>query len=189
MKSIKSNWINKDSLVLEEKRIQENIYKWLVLPNNLTETIKKTQANFTLNVLNQSFDNPYLDEINAFHDYPVDATYAFIRKVFLEGDDKPMIFARVVVPEETYLNYQDELTQLGRSAIGNTLLYNDPQVIRQAFEYKLIEPHDEMFHELGLLNQVARSDSLWARRSIFVMPKGYLLITEVFLKAIPVYPS
>lgn len=189
MTKSKSNWICRDELDPAQDRLKENIYNWLVMPNNLTETIKKTGANFSLNLLNQSFDKPYVDEIGAFHNYPVDASYSLVRKVFLEGDTHPMIFARVIIPEETYLNYHDAFSNLGNSAIGNALLYNDKRVVRKDFEYKLIEPNDEVFHELKELNQIDDAHSLWARRSIFVMPKGYLLITEVFLNAIPTYPS
>jgi chorismate--pyruvate lyase len=182
------NWISKEELESSQDNLQENTYNWLVLPNNLTETIKKTGATFSLNVLKQSFDKPYADEINAFHDYPIDASFALIRKVILEGDGLPMIFARVIVPEATYLNYQEAFTHLGNAAIGNTLLYNDDNVVRKRFEYKLVTEQDDIFHELKTLNKKEDADNLWARRSIFVMPKGYLLITEVFLKALPTYP-
>ena len=101
------NWISKDELDSSQGTLPKNTYNWLVMPNNLTETIKKTGATFSLNVLNQSLGKPYADEISAFHDYPIDASFALIRKVFLEGDGLPMIFARVIVPEETYLNYQE----------------------------------------------------------------------------------
>lgn len=188
MTQIKSHWIGRDKLDPKQDRLKENIYNWLVMPNNLTETIKKTGASFSLTLLNQSFDKPYIDEVSAFNDYPIDASYSLVRKVFLEGDARPMIFARVIIPEETYLNYHDAFSNLGNSAIGNALLYNDKSVVRKDFEYKLVDPNDEVFHELKELNQVEDTDSLWARRSVFVMPKGYLLITEVFLNAIPTYP-
>lgn len=189
MTQIKSYWIGRDVLDSEQERINENTYRWLVLPNNLTETIKKTGAKFSLNLLNQSFGKPYIDEIGAFQDYPVDASYSLVRKVFLEGDNAPIIFARVIIPEQTYLNYHDDFSKLGTSAIGNALLYNDKRVIRKSFEYKLIEPTDEMFHELKELDKIDDVDGLWSRRSIFVMPKGYLLITEVFLNPALIYPS
>lgn len=189
MTQITSHWMSRDELDPTQDRLKKNTYNWLVMPNNLTETIKKTGVSFSLKVLNQSLDKPYIDEISAFNDYPVDASYALVRKVFLEGDTHPVIFARVIVPEQTYFNYHAEFSRLGNSAIGNALLYHDKRIVRKEFEYKLLDSNDEVFHELKELNQIADEDSLWARRSIFVMPKGYLLITEVFLKAIPTYPS
>jgi len=182
------NWISKQMLDLRRHEMNENIYKWLVMPKNLTETIKETGVQFSLDLLSESFDKPYDDENNAFHKYPIDTSSSFVRKVFLKGDNEPMIFARVIVPEQTYINYKSEFVTLGSKAIGNALLHHDKQVIRGDFEYKLLSSSDKIFNEIVELNCTNKEDGLWARRSVFILPKGYLLITEVFLNAIPVYP-
>lgn len=158
------------------------------MPSNLTEAIKKTNTIFSLNLLDQTFGEPYYDELSAFNDDSIDANYSLIRKVFLEGDKQPMVFARVIIPEKTYLNYHTEFSSLGGSAIGNTILYADKHTIRQDFEYKLVANNDPMFHELKELHQVADDDGYWARRSVFMLPKGPLLITELFLNTIIDYP-
>ena len=189
MIQIESKWFDREALDRRQDGIKKNMHQWLIKPNNLTETIKKTGSIFSLDLISQSFDNPYPDEISAFHDYSVDASYSLVRKVFLEGDNHRMIFARVIIPEQTYLNYHSELSNLGCVAIGNAFLYKNEQIVRKDFEYSVIEYKDKIFQELKELNEVNDDDELWARRSIFVLPKGCLLISEVFLNAIPIYPS
>ena len=183
-----NNWINRHDLDNKKNKIRKNIYEWLVLPSNLTEAIKKTGLNFSLNLVKQSLNKPSLDEISAFDAYEIDASFSFIRTVFLEGDQTPLIFARVIIPVQTYLSYYDKFSNLNNRAIGNTILYADKQIFRKDFEYKLIKNTDSLFQELQALHQLSKEDTYWARRSIFVLPKGPLLITELFLTAIPNYP-
>lgn len=174
-------WKTKAELDASDLKPQPNIYDWLVKPQNLTETIRKTGKIFSLQVLNQSVGRPEIDEISAFEDDATDASVALIRTVFLNADAQPVIFARVIVPETTYLNYQNAFDNLGHSAIGNTLLYHNPDVTRTSFEYKPLDATPKICHP--------ESNFLWARRSIFKMPKGCLLITETFLNTLPPYPT
>lgn len=187
-KLAKSNWINKKILNQKRNQIENNLYNWLVLSNNLTETIKKTGAQFSLTVLKQSFDTPYFDEINSFNDYLIDASYSMIRKVFLNADNIPIVFARVIIPEKTYLNYYDEFSKLGNAPIGNTILYANKQIERKDFEYKAVDDSDQIFQELIDFYKIKNKKRIWARRSIFILPKGPLLISELFLK-VPDYPN
>lgn len=183
------SWKNKTELDASPNKPHPNIYDWLVKPNNLTETIKKTGAAFSLQVLNQSIGKPFADEINAFNKYPITASVALIRNVLLKADTQPVIFARVIVPESTYLNYQDAFNTLGNAPIGNTLLYNNPCVLRKQFEYKLLNSQDSIFLTLQTLHPAINESNLWSRRSVFIMKKEGLLITEVFLNTIPLYPT
>ena len=78
---------------------------------------------------------------------------------------------------------------MGDAPIGNTLLYNNNRIIRKAFEYKSVEHNDPVFQELQRLEPLRHSDIYWARRSIFVLPRGALLINEFILNNIPNYPE
>lgn len=186
-KTTECNWFNRN--ILDKKKVLEkNLYNWLVLPNNLTETIKKTGAEFSLTLLSQSFDNPYSEENDILAYYSVDASYSLIRRVFLNANNKNMVFSRVIVPEKTYLNYRDELSKLGNSSIGNTLLYIDNEIERKEFEYKLVDCNDEVSQELKNLNHTTIKGFYGARRSVFILKKGSILISEFFLDALPEYP-
>lgn len=86
-----------------------------------------------------------------------------IRKVHIMGDKKPLVHGRVVVPNLTYRKFQVEFDQLGNKLLGETLLYDRPEVTRSPFQYAKV------------------SDNLWARRSLFIIEGYNLLVTEVFL--------
>lgn len=86
-----------------------------------------------------------------------------IRKVHILGDQKPLVHGRVVVPNLTYRKFQVEFDQLGNKLLGETLLYDRPEVTRSPFQYAKV------------------AENLWARRSLFVMEGYNLLVTEVFL--------
>lgn len=182
-------WKNRVELDALHHKPEKNIHDWLVKPNNLTETIKKTGATFSLELLSQSLDTPFADEINTFSNYSIETSVALIRKVFIKANAQVVIFARVIVPEQTYLNYQDAFNNLGNAAIGNTLLYHNPDVTRTNFEYKALDCEDDTFQELKILHPISATEKLWARQSVFIMPKGRLLIKEVFLNTLPLYPS
>lgn len=182
-----SRWINQSALHTLKSSMPNHIYDWLTLANNLTNTIKQSGAHFSLNLLDQSLGIPYANEISAFRES--DVCLSLIRKVILLGDNKPMIYARVIVPESSYLNYQQELDNLGTSPIGNALLYGKQEITRSEFEYKRLENTDPIFHELFTLGLVFSTHHYWMRRSIFIFPKGALLMSEVFLDNLPNYPE
>lgn len=188
-KTFDSHWINRNILDQNKSDIDQNLYDWLVLPKNLTETIKKTGAQFSLTLLSQSFDEPYSDEHAILRDYLADASCSFVRKVLLNGDNQSIVFSRVIIPKHTYFNYENEFTHLGNSSIGNTILYLNKNIERTAFEFKCIDRSDPVFQELTLLNHLSKKKCFGARRSVFTLPKGSLLISEIFLDSLPVYPQ
>ena len=183
------HWINKSELDKKQALINENTYQWLVFANHLTNTLKKTRANFSLTVVSQSLNQPNADDIEAFKPHKIDAHVSLIRKVCLNSDNQAMVFARVIIPISTYLAYQTEIDSLKTAPIGDTLLYKDKEMIRKNFEYLWVQPPTPLFKELQENHWVTPTETCWARRSIFILPKGPLLISEVFLNNIPTYPA
>lgn len=178
-------WIDRENLETIKNTIPEHIYPWLSKSNHLTATLQATGVTFSLSILSQSVSQPYPDEIQA-----LDAEYqsALIRKVFLKGNEEPMIFARVVVPEPTYRHYQKDFDHLGDAPIGQTLLYNRDDVFRGPFEYQLLLPNSPLFQEVKAWLSHSIQPALWARRSVFRLRQGALLISEVFLGSLPAFP-
>lgn len=137
-----------------------------------------------IRVLSEQFEVPYLDEQAVFIPKEGEQTQNYIRKVFLLCNDKPVIFARTVVPQSTYEHYQRQFKHLGSQFIGETLLYRNPEVTRQAFEFAHIALTDVVKEELTQLLPATRESRLWARRSLFWLNTFPLLITEIFLPEI-----
>lgn len=180
-----SKWFSRAYLDEQIEIINKNIYNWLVRSKNLTNSIKDSGLIFSLKLLDQSFKKPYADEIAAFASYDVDCNRPFIRQVFLEGDNKPLIFARVVIPEQTFKAYHNGINNLGSAPIGNTMLYGNKDITRKNFEYCFVKHNDQVSQDLINFNYLFNSkENCLARRSIFELPKGPLLISEFFLKSL-----
>ena len=99
------------------------------------------------------------------------------------GDGAKFCFARTCMPLATYQAYQAEFDSLNNQLLGDTLLY-PRSTARQVFHYAALM-HDHAYFDKC---QVDDRLTLAARRSLFKLQGRYpLLVTEVFLPAIPLY--
>jgi chorismate--pyruvate lyase len=100
---------------------------------------------------------------------------ALIREVHLLGAGVPWVFARSVIPARTLRGPDRRLLLLGNRSLGS-LLFKDPAIRRGPLEVCRLQ-HQQ--------------NACWARRSVFQLSHGPLLVCEVFLPSmaeIP-YPS
>ena len=146
---------------------------------NLSKAIRASTS-FSLNVLNEDFQSPLDDEREYL---PLPPTLPFTRHVLLKGNNIPVVFARVMIPETTYHNYSKELNQLGSLPIGEYFLYQQPHT-RSAFDYKCLTDKHLLFQASHTYARDTSFQAYWARRSLFNLQKGQLVITEVFFPAI-----
>ncbi len=163
-----------------------NAYQWLTKPYILSKALKRVSQSLTVNVLNQQFDAAIDDEYSILkmsaNELP------FVRQVFLIGDNEvPLTYGRVIIPRATYDAHFPDFEKLGGKLIGETLLYNNPDVERDNFEYACLSADDArcafVYQHLPQLPL----DPLWARRSVFHMKGMPLLVTELFLPFLPAY--
>lgn len=177
----------------ESTRVPEALRQWLYKPFVLSRALRKVCAQFTVHITDQRVKPLYADEIAALGCY--ESSNGYIRETYLGDENHPFVYARVTMPEATYLSYKVELDNLGNRPIGETLLYSNPTTTRSEFEIKRITQDDELlFDELvhtnfykAVIERNARVPELWARRSVFSLQGKPLLITEVFLSDIPDY--
>lgn len=181
-------WQDKEWLLATKQKCNENVYQWVSKAYNLTSTIKKTELNFSLNLLSQKMETPYADELLYFQTIEIDAAEAMVRKVLLLGNQIPLIYARVIIPDTTYKPYKTLFDNLGTSPIGETLLFPNKQITRSDFEYKYIDDQDEFFTEIQQVIPNQHQENFFARRSLFQFPHGPILISEVFFNTLPLYP-
>lgn len=128
----------------------------------LSERLKANCSTLSVQVKSQELAPAFHDEQELLE---IQEYNSLIRKVHLLGDGEPWIHGRVVVPHITYQAFQIEFDNMGDKLLGETLLYDRPNVTRSAFQYAHI------------------TDNLWARRSMFTIGTFKLLVTEVFLPA------
>lgn len=158
---------------------------WLTKPQRLSVALRKSCSNVSLRVLSERFDIlPYLDEMPIFKHVSQEAVPYYVREVLLLCDLKPVVFAKTIMPLDTYKYYKTQLKNLGSQFIGESLLYCTPNVTRQPFEFSQLNERHPMAKQLDLLLPNATHSELWARRSLFYINALPMLITEAFLSGI-----
>ena len=105
-----------------------------------------------------------------------------LREVTLYCGEQPVVFAHSVIPRAGLNGPWHGLGTLGNRPLG-AALFADPQVRRLPLQFKQLGPRHALFRRAcGALAR--RPPHLWARRSVFVLKRQPILVTEVFLPAI-----
>lgn len=149
----------------------ENLQNWLTKPYILSQALKRSFGAISVEVVSQAFGEALPDEI-ALLEIPTNEQ-AFIRQVYLVAGGQRRTYGRVVIPLRTYQYYEEKFEGLENKPLGETLLYNNPDVTRSEFEFSFVYLLSEEGH--------------WARRSVFWLKEYPLLVTELFLPGLPEY--
>lgn len=165
-----------------------NMQDWLAKPYILSHALRKVCSNIQLRLIAQSADTVFADE--KFCLDVAQASDNYVRKIILHADNDLYIFARTIIPAKTYAAFEKEMQQIGTHFIGEYLLYNREDVVRDEFEFSFMTANMPMRQELKQVLPVRHFDeTLWARRSCFWIKQFPLLITELFLQEMPAYPE
>jgi chorismate--pyruvate lyase len=152
-----------------------NLHAWLTEANAITPMLQKQFADWRLLVIGQEWQDLLADEKQAFD---LSESKAWVRQIFHVGHEKKQIYAKLSVPKITYEQYQIELESLGNKPIGATLLFNNPDVSRSSFAYRIFKASDPIYH--SICHEIGTASELWARRSIFTWRNLPLMLTEIF---------
>ena len=111
---------------------------------------------------------------------------AWCRWVVINGDDEPWCFAKVLVPESTYKKFKSEFDELKDNLLGQSILYQHPNMKRSGFEFAQLKSGSALFAQLQSMSKGAYlAQTLCARRSVFHLDEYPLLLEEIFLPMIP----
>lgn len=100
---------------------------------------------------------------------------ALIREIIMLCDDKPYLFARLIMPTKLLKGSYRRLYRLGTTPIGK-LLFRDPSVTRSPFQLTQFQSDDTILKPLSLA-----PSQCWGRESRFHLPYGDILMTEIYL--------
>lgn len=163
---------------LDAVSLGDTLYSWLVSTGSLTARLKKNCHDFQVKILNEGWQKPFANECNALGITP--AELVFVRHVHLCCGDNAAIFARTVIPNASLVGGLSHLTQLGDRPLGE-LLFSVPGIERGMLEVACFEPQSSFYDTLvGPTNMKVRQ-TLWGRRSVFVIDHCPLLVSEIFL--------
>jgi len=102
---------------------------------------------------------------------------ALVREVLLCCNDKPLVYARTVIPSTTIQGAQRLYANMGNRPLG-AMLFADRTMRREAVQVGMLSAEHEA-------NGYAETDEpVWGRRSVFRVAGKPLLVSEYFLPEI-----
>ena len=153
----------------------------------LSKALKKIVPNVAVDLLHQALGQPHPDEAEKLKLTNTESL-PLIRQVKIGTPDCTNLYCRVVIPSQLYLQEQETFDTLGTRFIGETMLYNQPNVHRSAFNYAVLNNQHTLYQEALRFSKIDLTApvnaKLYARRSLFYLPVLPLLITEVFVHVV-----
>lgn len=139
-------------------------HPWLFDKGSLTSMlVAYSNDHFKVNVLREYWGKPYNHEQKALGS--LSQQYSLIREVELHCYDKPVVFARSIIPRKATVGKGRILTSLGSKPLGH-LLFKQARVRKRKREVAPIYINNE---------------KLWARRTPYIFHGVEILISEFFL--------
>ncbi|MEY3220752.1 MAG: hypothetical protein RIT27_2109 [Pseudomonadota bacterium] len=149
---------------------------WLFERGSLTQRVRETcPQSFHIKVLRQFWARPSIEEAR-FLKSPPDRC-ARIREVQLCCGDRPLVFARTVMPLDGVRGQLRQLLKLGSQPLGEVLFTQHARRINA--QIRCLSPHNNLFHR-AMSHAKQPPDFLWGRRSIFILKNKPLLVQEIF---------
>ena len=153
---------------------------WLLDRGSLTRRIQSRCDRFSLVMLSQRLAPIGQDERAMLGVRPREQ--CVVREVSLNCARRPLVFAHSVIKARALRGEWRELATLGGRPL-TVPLFADPRVKRLPLRFCLLNRRHELYRRAcGLI--APPPPYLWARRSLFVLRRSRLLVTEVFLPAI-----
>ncbi len=150
----------------------------------LSLACKNSNYNYKLNLIQQGFKLlPSMS--NVIHS---DNGLYFIRNVLIHINNQPSIYGVTILPSKTYDKYESTLNTLGNNPIGEKLLFITPNTVKHPHYYKTIGRHDVEF-DCFLQKICPKQETLYGRQTMYNLNSFPLLLTEIFLPMIPIYPT
>lgn len=153
---------------------------WLFDRGSLTaRLIALSHDHFRVQVLRQGWCSPMPWERHAL-ELPT-RHYALVREVALLCNNKPLVYARSVLPASTLIGKNRRLKHLGNKPLG-AALFNDPSLTRDPLMVASID-------HLKTNASINKKNPAYARCSIFYVAGKPLLVSEIFLPDIITYTA
>lgn len=167
----KQRWYLRHQLF--NQSIQASLYPWLFDASSLTaRLIALHGSDFSVRVLSQQWQKLSAEESTAMalnH-----AHSALVRQVLLCAADKPLVYARTVIPATTIQGAQRRYASMGNRPLG-AMLFADRTMRREAVQVAML-PENHAAHKYAETDK-----SVWGRRSVFRVAGKPILVSEYFL--------
>lgn len=152
--------------------------EWLLGTGSLTQMFQQACLQpFNIQLLEQGWGLPSLNEAKLFEQRIQKQVYR--RHVYLRDGDKPDIFARTIIPMDTYRMMRLRFDGLGNRSLGE-MLFKDPSIQRGPIEVALCQPQHRLY-QWATAHLANKPEAIWGRRSCFFIERKMILVNEIFL--------
>lgn len=163
-------------------KLPTTLADWLTDTGSLTLKLQQTsQQQFYVDLLETGWQKPLAEE--ALKLAQAAEEIAYCREVILRDGELPRVYARTIVPRNSYQQIQAQLAigSLGNRSLGE-MLFNDSTMTRGPLEVAKLQRGQALFELARQHSTLLDADvAVWARRSCFYAADNRLLITELFL--------
>ena len=160
------------------KPLNVKLKRWLFDTGSLTSRlIDHCSGRFSVKVIAIKRATPTPDEITALAMRP--RSHALIREVHLCCNNKPLVYARTIIPVSSLRGSLRGLALLGSKPLG-VVLFSDKSMRRKPMEITSLKPGHK-YHAWTKRNE---TEVVWGRRSVFNLKQQELLVSEFFLPAL-----
>ena len=173
-----ANWQSPEIFTLAN-----NLRDWLLDPSSLTARLKCHCQHFRVQVLGQKIEGCSAIEAN---DDIIIGEQVLVREVLLYCDEIPQVFARSLLPLRALTGDQQQLAHLGTQSLGQ-VLFNHPELVRKKIEVATFGQNSSVTFLAKHLSLQKSPQTLWGRRSVFVLNAKPLMVAEVFLPGAAAY--
>jgi len=162
----------------QKRLMPKELAPWLTDTGSLTRRLQQhNESDFSVQLLGNCWMRPLPDECQLL---AIPTTQmAYQREVRLMGGEQANVYARTVIPLDTFQAMKHRFNTLGNKPLGE-ILFTDPTVKRGPIEIACIKP-GQWLYEMALLEENIRPEYLWGRRSYFYLGGKILLVNEIFL--------
>lgn len=166
---------------IPRKQVPFSLRDHLLNPGSMTACLENLlQSSLTMKVLMQRQILPYRSESQLLNLLP--QRWALVREIMFYSNNQPLLFGRSVFPFSSMVGAARRLpNQLNQDSIS-TILFRDYSLERSEFELAQVDPRHCEYQTI--LPFLTKTQSTWARRSIFFYKHKPLLVTEMFLPAL-----
>ena len=153
---------------------------WLIDGASLTQRLKQRYSMFAVRPISVRYAKALTDEYTVLHHK--EKQKALVREVVLMGNSQPRVFAHSVLPKHSLRGEWYGFGRLGNKPLGEALFAN-PKVRRAPFQFKKLRKQHSLYQQAIQYCEVPVA-YLWARRSVFSLNSGSILVTEILLPTI-----
>ena len=156
--------------------LPNNLSHWLLDQGSLTARLENHCHNFRVELLGQQ--QILCPELEA-NELIKAGEPVLVREVVLYCDEVAQVFARSLLPLSSLVGEAKQLANLGSQSLGQ-VLFNNASLMRQDIELASFSIDSNVAKFAMQLNQ-KNKETLWGRRSIFMLESKPLMVAEVFL--------